>query len=132
MKGDETISYQCPAGTVDVLKSLQEKVYGKVQRLGIGIESNPTSNVRIGGIVRYVDHPIFKFLPVMGGENSVLASINTDDRGVFDTSLEREFSLLACALYKKHNHDSSQPDMRKTMVWLDELRENAIMQYFGN
>lgn len=132
VKGDETISYQCPAGTVDVLKSLQEKVYGKVQRLGIGIESNPTSNVRIGGIVRYVDHPIFKFLPVMGGENSVLASINTDDRGVFDTSLEREFSLLACALYKKHNHDSSQPDMRKTMVWLDELRENAIMQYFGN
>ena len=100
--------------------------------MGIGIESNPTSNVRIGGMSRYEDHPIFKFFPVESDEDSVLASINTDDRGVFETSLEREFSLLACALYKKHSRNASNPDMRKTMAWLDELRENAIIQYFGN
>lgn len=131
-KGKEIYSYNCPSGTEDVLVSLQKKIFRKVQSLGVGVESNPTSNVRIGGMSRYENHPIFKFFPVESGEDSVLASINTDDRGVFETSIEREFSLLACALYKKHSRNASNPDMRKTMAWLDELRENAIIQYFGN
>ena len=47
----------------------------------------------------------------------MLVSINTDDKGIFYTSLKNEFSLLAIALRKERNADG-------TLKWSDLQIEN--------
>lgn len=58
---------------------------------GIGIESNPTSNVKIGTFKSYSEHPIKTFynLGLTYNEKEIMecpqmnVSINTDDKGIF-------------------------------------------------
>ena len=64
----------------------------------IAIETNPSSNVKIGPIDGYIDHPIFRFMA-----NGINVSINTDDKGIFATSLSNEYSLIANA-YCQRGH----------------------------
>lgn len=82
---------------------LQEAMLTKIENMGIVIETNPSSNLKIGRFDRYDQHPITKFNSIIPSpdKHSIVVSINTDDKGVFSTSLENEFSLLAIAL-KKH------------------------------
>ena len=57
---------------------------------GIAIETNPSSNVVIGPIDGYGTHTIHQFI-----NDGIVASINTDDKGIFSTSLHNEYSLYA-------------------------------------
>ena len=57
---------------------------------GITIETNPSSNVVIGPIDGYGTHTIHQFI-----NDGIVASINTDDKGIFSTSLHNEYSLYA-------------------------------------
>lgn len=82
-----------------------------VESKGIHIECNPTSNLRIGALRRYDAHPIiefnndifYKYRVALNSfpKRNLSVSINTDDKGIFDTSLEREISLIIRALDKK-------------------------------
>ena len=85
-----------------LIRKLQNKMMDWISRIGICIETNPTSNIRIGGIDRYDEHPIYRFTKVRWlKRKNIIVTVNTDDKGIFSTSLEREFSLLACALTKQ-------------------------------
>lgn len=82
--------------------NLQEAILSEFERNGIVVECNPTSNLRIGRFDRYSEHPVFKFHGVRyDRKHAIPASINTDDSGVFATSLRNEYSLIAAALYKE-------------------------------
>jgi len=62
----------------------------KVRERQIHIEMCPTSNVKTGSVARIKEHPI--------GQAKALGlsfSVNTDDPGVFESSLESEYELLA-------------------------------------
>lgn len=85
---------------VDLIRMIQDGLQREVSQRGIGIECNPSSNVLIGTFSRYRQHPIFRFNPVgrEDGGHKIMVSVNTDDQGVFDTSLENEFGLLASCL----------------------------------
>ncbi|MCD8296126.1 MAG: hypothetical protein LUC88_00975 [Prevotella sp.] len=104
--------YEISQEMVEAIVKVQRKMLNKVKKLKIHIECNPTSNVLIGGMAGYETHPITKFnnkhLKKRPFEISV--SINTDDKGIFSTSLEREYSVMAAALeksgYKKKRVDS--------------------------
>ena len=118
-----------------VIKQLQFNLLCEIERLHISIETNPTSNYRIGDFERYDEHPILQFFNyglVHDGtpEHSVTVSINTDDKGVFATSLEREFSVMAAALEKKCDigHGGNSP--RMIYDWLDRIREMAFEMKF--
>jgi aminodeoxyfutalosine deaminase len=54
----------------------------------IPVEVCPTSNVCTGLVSRFEDHPLPKFL-----EEDLFVTLNSDDPGLFGTSLEREFVL---------------------------------------
>lgn len=58
----------------------------------IGIESNLTSNLYINAISDYASHPLRRFL-----EMGLLATINTDDPGVFAAYLPHEYEVAAPA-----------------------------------
>jgi aminodeoxyfutalosine deaminase len=56
----------------------------------VPLEVCPTSNVCTGLLACFADHPLPRFL-----EAGLLVTLNSDDPGMFGTSLEREFQLAA-------------------------------------
>lgn len=88
-----------------VIKKIQDAMMALINERNISIECCPTSNIHITHIKRYANHPITRFHEVsLGNGNTINVSINTDDRGLFATSLYNEYSLMALALLKEpHN-----------------------------
>ena len=142
LKANEPMRYQVPKEIVDVVCEVQNKMLYDVADKHIGIECNPSSNYLIGTFKDYMKHPIFRFnnrgLYPQGNEKFdknnpyICASINTDDLGIFGTSLENEYALMACALENHNDYcDSSEyipPD--NIYRWLDEIRKNCREQSF--
>ena len=62
--------------------------------------------------------------------HSITVSINTDDKGVFSTSLEREFSVMAAALEKKSLVEKDGNSPRRIYDWLDRIREMGFEMRF--
>ncbi len=87
---------------IELISRMQEAMRRFINSYGISIECNPSSNVLIGTFERYEKHPILTFnneklnYPRQGVQMHV--SINSDDPGVFDTTLRFEYALLARAL----------------------------------
>lgn len=75
---------------VEIAHTLQLHLRCIVLDKGITIETNPSSNVVIGPIDGYGTHTIHQFI-----NDGIVASINTDDKGIFSTSLHNEYSLYA-------------------------------------
>ena len=78
----------------------------------IPVEVCPTSNVCTGLVPRFEDHPLSRFI-----EEGLFITLNSDDPGLFGTSLENEFVLA-----EKHFALSMQQIVR--------LSENAIRASF--
>ena len=116
-----------------LLEKIQQHLIGKIEQRHIAIECNPSSNFKIGEISRYDEHPILKFfnygLNTPFPRHDVAVSINTDDQGVFSTSLEREYSLMALAI-ERNQTEEHQNSPRAIVDWLDRVREMSIEQRF--
>ncbi len=61
-----------------------------IQERGIGIESCPTSNVQTSAAPGYSDHPLVAFL-----QHGLLATLNTDDPGISNITLDHEYHVAA-------------------------------------
>ena len=137
--GTRSLHYDVPEDYIAMVEQLQVCMQKWISRKHIGIETNPSSNVLIGGISRYDEHPIQKWYNVgLTSDNELLKtspqsfiSINTDDQGVFNTCLENEYALLACALEKMRNEDGS-PVYNHAQIyeWLDNIRKMGLQQSF--
>lgn len=121
------------------MKVIQKKMQELVGIKGIAIETNPSSNYLISTFRDYRKHPIIEFYnngleidPEKLEECPQLCvSINTDDKGVFSTTLENEYSLMACALENMKNPDGSSKYSREQIYeWLEHIREMGNMQSF--
>ncbi len=128
-RGEEIMELRCPDETACLIADLQKKILKQLGEMNIGIETNPTSNLRIGGFSCYNDLPVMKFLPTDNHLPKLSTSVNTDDRGVFATSIEREYALLACAMAQNGN-ENSHYSMSEICVWLDKIRHNGLVQRF--
>lgn len=113
---------------------IREQLLCKVERKHISIECNPTSNILIGEVKNYEEHPIVKFfnhgLNTPYPSHNVCVSINTDDKGVMCTSLEREYSLMAISLEKGINGENINSP-RGILDWLNNVRKMAQEQMFN-
>lgn len=101
---------------------------------GIAVETNPSSNLCIGPFSKYEDLPIFKLAPMEHDVHTPLVnvSVNTDDRGVFSTSLYNEFSLVAAALFKQRNAEGEKRWSDEAIYrYIDWIRENGNHQRFN-
>ena len=111
---------------VRLVTDMQNQLLAEIKRKGIHIETNPSSNFLIGSFRRYENHPIFRFFCVGDlPENSTCVSINTDDLGVFDTSLQNEYALLATALRKRGHHSETE-----ISNYLKSIQEFGKIQVF--
>ena len=118
---------------VEMVDEVRESLLGKIERLHIAIECNPSSNLRIGEMNSYIEHPILKFnnfgLKTPYQAHDISVSINTDDSGVFATSLEREYALIGIAL-EKTDDERFKNSPRAVKEWLDRVRKMSVEQRF--
>ena len=118
---------------LDAIIFIQTAMRKKVQNMGIAIECNPTSNFKIGEIERYDEHPICLFYDFRKDKrySHISSSINTDDKGIFSTSIEREYALIYAAFKRKISLQRSLLCKEFDIVkWLDEIREHSNQQCF--
>lgn len=118
-----------------LIETIQEQLLCKIEKKRISIECNPSSNYKIGEMTRYDEHPIIKFfnsgLSTPYPPHHIAVSINTDDQGVFSTSLEREYSLIALAM-ERNQPEGYNNSPRQIIEWLNKIREMSVEQQFSN
>lgn len=129
---DVTIDY------ANFMQALQDQMQRDIAKKGIMIECNPSSNVLIGSFRAYHLHPIFRFYNRgLGMEqrrsevcSQLCVSINTDDLGVFDTSLEFEYALLFHALLYGPDHNTEKRPFQEVKAYMDQIRQMGFDQIF--
>lgn len=138
-KGSEVISYLIDERVPSIIEALQNKMQHYLMDHGISIECNPSSNVLIGSFHKYRDHPLFRFnrhgihIPQWEHEPSagLCVSVNTDDQGVFDTSLESEYAYLSCSMGRELDEDGNRLNSDDAIyAYLDHLRTLGNSQTF--
>lgn len=137
--GNQTVHYEISTAYIQAVSALQERLQHDILQCGICIEANPSSNYLIGTFRRYDEHPITRLFNLgltydpadLAACPQLNVSINTDDLGIFDTSLENEYALMATALQKMKTPDG-QPRYRHALImdWLDRVRQNGLSQSF--
>ena len=124
---------------VEGVAAVQRAMGREFAARGIGIETNPSSNFAISTMQKYSEHPIVKLynkdltwnMEQLKECPQMNVSINTDDKGVFHTSLENEYALMACAMEKERDEEGNQVYNRQMIYqWIDNIREMGNMQSF--
>lgn len=131
--GAATEQVKLSAEMISLISEMQERMLSYIERVNLCVECNPSSNLKIGRFKGYSSLPIVRmFNYTLNGEmkpHSISVSINTDDKGIFATSLEREYSLLALSLEKEYAKNHKNPP-RLIYDWLDKIRELGFEQKF--
>ncbi|TZF99337.1 hypothetical protein FW781_05260 (plasmid) [Chryseobacterium panacisoli] len=138
--GAQIKQFEISHAYMELVEEVQFKMMHELKNKNIAIETNPTSNYLIGTFRRYAKHPITKFFN-LGLEldhkkirncPQISVSINTDDQGIFSTSLENEFALMAIAL-EKEKDENGDLKYNSSMIyeWLERVRLMGIGQSFN-
>lgn len=123
--GSEVEECKIKPTDVKVVEQLQSIMRKFVADKEIAVETNPTSNLKITDVRRYAEHPIFKFNSdgLNAKSDGMSVSINTDDQGIFATSLEKEYTLMALALEKEKDEEGNPKYSKQGVLhWLDGVR----------
>lgn len=138
--GKEIKQFTISDDYISLVHEVQKCFTETIKQLNIGIECNPTSNYLIGTFDKYAKHPIVSFYNLGLETDSekikkcpqLFVSINTDDQGIFGTSLENEYALMAIALEKEKDENGKQK-YNPTMIyqWLDNIRKMGLEQSFN-
>lgn len=132
-KGALIKSFLLPEGYPNLISELQNKMIREVSKCHLGIECCPSSNFKIGHLEKFENHPIFRFMPVHESESRypLAVTVNTDDLGIFATSLPNEFSLLALALLKKKDINGNRVySSQEVYDWIKRIVENGHKYHF--
>lgn len=138
-KGSQPVQVEIESAYRYLMRHAQDQVQAELERRGIVIECNPSSNVLIGTFQRYEDHPIFRFntigresdLEKRQDRGQLQVCINTDDIGVFDTSQEFEYALVFHALYEcTDTRGRRLYSEDEILSYLDNLRQIGLRAVF--
>ena len=136
-RGEEIVEETLPEYVIRAIDIVQEKMKRLISEYGIGIETNPTSNIFISIADNYSEHPISNLYDHSLSKNlrnvQMNLSINTDDKSTFSTCLSNEYAYLLHYYEHKKDADGNYMYSRsEIMRWLDEIRKMGNDQSFGN
>lgn len=118
---------------IDLMEKFQDYLMKDIAKRGISIECNPTSNLLIGSFTQYYKHPITRFNNFGLEKNckkvQLEVSINTDDLGVFDTSIENEYALLLNAICRQRHIEGNYND-EEVYAYFDHVRKKSLQMSF--
>lgn len=110
-----------------LVRLVQRVVWRRVRELGLTVEVNPTSNLIIHALDFFEQLPYLRLwsrgLTRKGPCANIPISINTDDPGLFLTSLRREYQVMGEALQRTH-------DTAEVVDWLKGVRRNGTESTF--
>ncbi|KEZ89282.1 hypothetical protein [Lacrimispora celerecrescens] len=120
-----------------LITKIQEELRLILTTKEIAVECNPSSNHLIGPFQRYEEHPILH----MYGKNLSVhpssrmnVSINTDDQGIFHTSLEMEYATMYTALLKSRDQQGilrySKEDIQQWIKDIGEFGRQQVFRFF--
>lgn len=132
-KGLKPISFTVKKWMIELVRNLQNEMIKEIAQRGISIECNLTSNYLISTFRKYDKHPILRFsnygLEANSTSSQLRVTINTDDLGVFDTSLENEYALLFEAICRKRHEEGNYND-EVVYDYLEYIRQNGMLVSF--
>lgn len=106
---------------IRLCREVQEKVKRKVRERQLIVEINPSSNRIVGPLETLEEHHVFKMTLDEDHKlkRELRVTINSDDPGVFNTSLAHEYFLLGEILIRRGVPEADVEN------WLDWLRANG-------
>ena len=130
--GETVVEFVVSDAYIRLMHDLQNRMMDDIELRQIVIECCPSSNIKIGRLGRLDCHPIFRFFDPAYEGHHIPVTVNTDDLGIFPTSLPREFELLALAMLKKRNNKGdSEYNSIEVYEWVWRLVRNAHIYRFG-
>lgn len=125
---------------IDFMEAVQDKLLDEYEHMGLVLEANPTSNVYIGPLHSYREHPLLRWIPPNPDELKPLAScnrfglrrgaisvtVNTDDQGIMPTTLRTELHLMREAAV-----DLGASGMQAD-AWIERIRLEGLEQFKRN
>lgn len=132
-EGAKVVDFKVPACYPEVIRQMQDQLMIQLSKRRIAIECCPTSNLKIGRLERYEHHPIFRMWPLERDRRlSPTVTVNTDDLGIFATSLDNEYALLLLALLKQKDDGLQLKYTRlQALEWVEELVRNSRVFRFA-
>lgn len=135
--GQQPITCKIDRLYVQLMQQIQDAMQQYLETKRIVIECNPSSNVLIGTFKKYEHHPVFRFnnrkleTGHSPANTQLQVCLNTDDLGIFDTSLEFEYALIGQALLSQTDENMKQIyGTREVIEYLDDLRKMGISAVF--
>jgi hypothetical protein len=123
-RGNSTVTVEMKNQKIQwlqICRDVQVKLLNIVRERQLVVEVNPSSNRVVGPMDKMDDHPVFRL--TLDKDNHLAidsrVTINTDDPGVFATSLTHEFYLLGEILVNRGVPET------EVVKWLEWLRKNG-------
>jgi adenosine deaminase len=125
VNGEKVEEFHITQEYVNVVKKLQDWMIDKMDEMQLCVECCPTSNFKIGKLGQYDYHPIFRFNTV-DSRHQLPVTINTDDQGIFSTSLDVEYALVSLAMQKMKDAEG-KPCFSRAQVenWITRIYTNS-------
>lgn len=128
LRGQQTLLVRCDETEQRLLTEVQRWLRTIIGKLEITIESNPSSNLLIGGFPSLESLPVLRMQPVATDRAHdvppVLVSLNTDNPITFSSCLSDEMSHVYYGLLR------SQVQAPVALAWIDRVRQNGWTSRF--
>lgn len=136
VEGQKVCKVEASYGYIKLMAELQKKMRRFISEKGLAIECNLSSNRLIGTFGDYRRHPLFKFnshlISNLPNPDNISVSLNTDDQGVFDTSLENEYALLVQCMSEMRDENSVRLYSDEVIYeYVDYVRRLSVSQTFS-
>ncbi len=126
---------------IHYISAIQDNLMHIYDQKGLVIEACPSSNIYTGHFENYDEHPIYRWNPpnkqtlIKGGVNNlfglrngpVKVCINTDDAGLFPTTIANEHRVIKEAAIKNLSICSEEAD-----IWINRIREIGVQEFKKN
>lgn len=116
---------------VEIVTQLRQRVLRRVEQAEVVLEVCPTSNLVISGLTSYGELPYRNLNRFHLSDDSddgytphIFFSINSDDPGMFQTTVGNEYRLLGQAMVEAGER------RRSVVRWLDEARKIGLASTF--
>ncbi|MEC5320906.1 antiviral RADAR system adenosine deaminase RdrB [Brenneria populi subsp. brevivirga] len=129
------------SGEIQLYEAIQDFLMEKYSRLGLVIEACPTSNIYIGRLEKYHEHPLFRWNPPQpdwlkpGGKfnryglrsGPLSICINTDDSALMPTTIANEHRIMRETVIRCFDIGSWMAD-----AWISAIREKGVSLFKAN
>lgn len=124
---EEKLRYEASELYVTCVKLVQTILHQKVYEHEIGIETNPSSNLKISFVDKYIHLPLLAFnnkYLIEDDVSNLNISINSDDSAIFQTDLSQEYSYVVAALFREGY------DKESVYEYVNYIRKVSMAQSF--